>query len=67
MAWGAGRWLSYLLINQLFGRSFEAIQRAINHQTPMQAVQKWQEDKPELFVKKDYDQAGLDTYIKTEL
>ncbi|MDD2722840.1 MAG: integrase core domain-containing protein, partial [Methylovulum sp.] len=47
--------LSYLVIY-----NHHIPQRAINHQTPMQAVQKWQEDKPELFVKKVYDQAGLD-------
>jgi hypothetical protein len=27
---------------------------------PMQVVQKWRGEKPELFVKKDYDRAGLD-------
>ncbi|MDD5125361.1 MAG: hypothetical protein PHT85_12315, partial [Methylovulum sp.] len=47
--------LSYLVIC-----NHHIPQRAINHQTLMQAVQKWQEDKPELFVKKVYDQMGLD-------
>jgi transposase InsO family protein len=35
-------------------------QRALNHQTPFQALQKWYKDKPELFVKNVYDQPGLD-------
>jgi len=52
--------LSYLVIY-----NHHIPQRAINHQTPFQAVQKWQEDKPELFVKKDYDQVGLDIYSST--
>ena len=37
-------------------------QRALKHQTPIQALQKWRADKPELFVKRVYKQAGLDTY-----
>ena len=35
-------------------------QRALKHQTPIQALQKWRADKPELFVKRVYKQAGLD-------
>ncbi|MDP2431035.1 MAG: hypothetical protein Q8O33_03295, partial [Pseudomonadota bacterium] len=37
-------------------------QRALHHQTPIQALKKWQADKPELFVKRVYKQAGLDNY-----
>jgi transposase InsO family protein len=37
-------------------------QRALNHQTPIQALKKWQEEKPELFLKRVYNQAGLDNY-----
>lgn len=37
-------------------------QRALNHQTPIQALKKWHDEKPELFVKRVYKQAGLDTY-----
>ncbi|MDP2432177.1 MAG: hypothetical protein Q8O33_09110, partial [Pseudomonadota bacterium] len=36
-------------------------QRALHHQTPIQALKKWQADKPELFVKRVYKQAGLDS------
>jgi transposase InsO family protein len=35
-------------------------QRALKHQTPIQALKKWQQEKPELFVKRVYNQAGLD-------
>jgi transposase-like protein len=35
-------------------------QRALKHQTPIQALKKWQDKKPELFVKRVYNQAGLD-------
>jgi transposase InsO family protein len=37
-------------------------QRSLSHQTPIQALQKWQHDKPQLFVKRVYKQAGLDTW-----
>jgi len=37
-------------------------QRALNHQTPIQALQKWQNEKPELFVKQVYKHTGLDSY-----
>ena len=36
-------------------------QRALNHQSPIQALKRWQIDKPELFVMRVYKQAGLDT------
>ena len=35
-------------------------QRALNHQTPIQALKKWHSEKPELFKKRVYEQAGLD-------
>ena len=35
-------------------------QRALNHQAPIQALKKWQSEKPELFIKRVYKQAGLD-------
>jgi transposase InsO family protein len=35
-------------------------QRALNHQTPIQALQKWCAEKPDLFVKRVYKQTGLD-------
>ena len=36
-------------------------QRALRHQTPIQALKEWQKTKPELFTKRVYDLAGLDT------
>jgi hypothetical protein len=36
-------------------------QRALKHQTPIQALKKWQQEKPELFVKRVYNQAGFDS------
>ncbi len=35
-------------------------QRAIDGKTPIQALKKWQQDKPDLFLKRVYDQTGLD-------
>lgn len=37
-------------------------QRALGHRTPIQALKKWRLNRPELFVKRIYDQAGLDRY-----
>jgi hypothetical protein len=36
-------------------------QRALDHQTPIQALKKWHDKKPDLFSKRVYNQAGLDT------
>ena len=36
-------------------------QRALKHQTPIQALQQWRASKPELFVKRIYEQPGLDS------
>jgi transposase InsO family protein len=36
-------------------------QRALDHQSPIQALQKWRSDKPELFKKRVINQSGLDT------
>ena len=36
-------------------------QRALHHQTPIQALQQWKGERPELFVKRVYKQTGLDT------
>jgi transposase InsO family protein len=35
-------------------------QRALKHLTPIQALKEWQQKKPELFLKRVYNQAGLD-------
>ncbi len=36
-------------------------QRALKHHTPIQALKDWQEKRPNLFVKRVYNQTGLDT------
>ena len=36
-------------------------QRALKHQTPIQALQTWRAEKPQLFVKRVYKQSGLDS------
>ena len=36
-------------------------QRALNHLSPVQALKKWQTEKPDLFVKRVYDHTGLDS------
>ena len=38
-------------------------QRAIGAKTPIQTPKEWQQKKPDLFVKRVYDQTGLDTYL----
>jgi len=35
-------------------------QRAIDSKTPILALEEWQKKRPELFVKRVHDQAGLD-------
>jgi len=36
-------------------------QRALQHLSPVQALQKWQVERPELFTRAVYKQAGLDS------
>jgi hypothetical protein len=36
------------------------LQRALNNETPIQAMKKWQQTKPELLVKRIYNQTSLD-------
>ena len=36
-------------------------QKALGHKTPLQAIRAWREQKPDLFVRKSKNQAGLDT------
>jgi len=35
-------------------------QRALKHQTPIQALKEWREKSPDIFTKRVYNQAGLD-------
>ena len=36
-------------------------QRALKHQSPVQALQKWRTERPDLFVKRSYKLPGLDS------
>jgi len=36
-------------------------QRALKHQTPIQSLKEWREQRPELFTKRVYNQTGLDS------
>ncbi len=36
-------------------------QRALGHQTPLQAIRAWRKDRPELFVRRPKNQTGLDS------
>jgi len=36
-------------------------QRSLDAKTPILALKEWQQKRPELFVKRVYDQTGLDT------
>ena len=52
--------LESILRNNLRVYNHSIPQRALNHLTPIQALKEWQQKKPELFVKRVYNQAGLD-------
>ena len=43
--------------------NYHIVQRNLDHLTPIQAMKKWYHEKPELFKKRVYEQAGLDTYV----
>ncbi len=36
-------------------------QQALNYQTPIQALEKWRQSKPDIFIANEYDHATLDT------
>ena len=42
-------------------------QKAPGHITPIQALKQWQEKRPEIFVKKVYNHAGLDTIVSYKI
>jgi transposase InsO family protein len=54
--------LETTLLNYLKLYNHHIPQRAIGVKTPIQALKEWQQAKPELFVKRVYDQTGLDSY-----
>src|SRR5476649_635819 len=58
--------LETTLLNYLKLYNHHIPQRAIGAKTPIQALKEWQQTKPELFVKRVYDQTGLDTWASDE-
>ena len=52
--------LEATLTNYMKAYNHRIPQRALNHLSPVQALKKWQAEKPELFVKRVYNQPGLD-------
>jgi transposase InsO family protein len=54
--------LETTLLNYLKLYNHHIPQRAIGAKTPIQALKEWQKKKPELFVKRVFDQTGLDIY-----
>jgi len=48
------------LLNYLKLYNHHIPQRAIGSKTPVLALKEWQQKRPELFVKRVYDQTGLD-------
>jgi transposase InsO family protein len=54
--------LQATLLNYLKLYNHHIPQRAIGNKTPILALKEWQKKRPELFVKRVHDQAGLDKY-----
>jgi len=48
------------LLNYLKLYNHHIPQRALDAKTPVQALKEWQQTRPELFVKRVYDQTGFD-------
>jgi transposase InsO family protein len=59
--------LETTLLNYLKLYNHHIPQRAIGAKTPILALKEWQAKKPELFVKRVYDQTGLDNYVLRQL
>ena len=53
--------LQTTLLNYLKLYNHHIPQRAIGSKTPLLALKQWQQKRPELFVKRIYDQTGLDS------
>jgi transposase-like protein len=47
--------------------NYQIPQKALKHQTPIQALKSWQQNKPDIFVKTVYDQPGLDNKTMSKL
>jgi transposase InsO family protein len=58
---GSGAELEATLDNYMFTYNHHIPQRALGHLSPIDALKSWQVKKPELFLKRVYKQAELDT------
>lgn len=54
--------LQTILLNYLKLYNHHIPQRAIGSKTPVLVLKEWQQKRPELFIKRVYDQTGLDNY-----
>ncbi|MBT9160598.1 MAG: hypothetical protein DDT26_01885 [Dehalococcoidia bacterium] len=53
--------LDATLNNYMFTYNHHIPQRSLGHLSPVDALKSWREKKPELFIKRIYKQAELDT------
>ena len=53
--------LEATLVNSVKTYNHRIPQRALNHSSPVQALKKWHTGNPDLFVKRVYNQPGLDS------
>ena len=58
--------LEATLMNYVKIYNHQIPQRALQHISPVQALKNWQVKKPELFKKRVYKQAGLDSYAQNK-
>ena len=58
--------LAATLSNYLSTYNHHIPQRALNHLSPIEALQGWRKRPPELFIKRVYKQAGLDSYASSD-
>jgi transposase InsO family protein len=56
--------LDTTLLNYLKQYNHHIPQRALDAKTPIPVLKEWRQKRPELFVKRVYDQTGLDTYYR---
>ncbi len=56
--------LDATLNNYMFTYNHHIPQRSLGHLSPVDALKSWREKKPELFIKRVYKQAELDTCLR---
>ncbi|WP_291067533.1 integrase core domain-containing protein, partial [Hydrogenophaga sp.] len=58
--------LDATLNNYMFTYNHHIPQRSLGHLSPVDALKSWREKKPELFIKRVYKQAELDTCLRSQ-